>query len=87
MLIPISKHCVENHICILKQILSKECIIPRFNVFKKITSNIYDETIKHDGGNNADYIPQLSRVNSDQYGISICTIDGQRLTCQIPFTT
>ena len=28
--------------------------------------------------NYQNYIPQLSRVNSDQYGISICTIDGQR---------
>ena len=72
------KYCVENHICILKQILSKDCIIPRFNVFCDKIKDIYDETIKHDDGNNADYIPQLSRVNSDQYGISICTIDGQR---------
>ena len=52
------KHCVENHICILKQILSKECIIPRFNIFCNKIKNIYDETIKHEDGNNANYIPQ-----------------------------
>ena len=58
--------------------MSKDCIIPRFNVFCDKIKDIYDETIKHEDGNNANYIPQLSRVNSDQYGISICTIDGQR---------
>ena len=29
-------------------------------------------------GHNADYNPQLKRVNPEQYGISVCTIDGQR---------
>ena len=72
------KYCVENHICILKQILSRECIIPRFDIFCDKIKDIYEKTIKHEEGHNADYIPQLSRVNSDQYGISICTIDGQR---------
>ena len=27
------KYCTENHICILKQILKGECIIPKFNIF------------------------------------------------------
>ena len=27
------KYCVENHICILKKILTQDCIIPRFNEF------------------------------------------------------
>lgn len=35
-------------------------------------------TINNKEGNNANYIPQLSRVNSEQYGISVCTINGQR---------
>ena len=72
------KHCVENHICILKQILTRDCIIPRFDEFTDKIKDIYNETIEHSDGNNADYIPQLSRVNPEQYGISICTIDGQR---------
>ena len=72
------KYCVENHICILKQILQNECIIPRFNNFIASIEEIYNETLSCRGGHNADYIPQLSRVNPEQYGISVCSIDGQR---------
>ena len=72
------KCCLENHIYIIKQILQNECIIPRFNEFCNLIDEIYKETLPCIDGKNADYIPQLSRVNSDQYGISICSIDGQR---------
>ena len=27
----------------------------------------------------ADYIPQLAKQNPDHFGLSICTVDGQRL--------
>ena len=72
------KYCVENHICILKKILTQDCIIPRFNEFCDEIKIIYEKTLSCNEGKNADYIPQLSRVNPEQYGISVCSIDGQR---------
>lgn len=72
------EHCVENHICILKKILQNESIIPQFSTFTNIIDEIYEESKKEISGKNADYIPQLSRINPEQFGISICTIDGQR---------
>ena len=62
------EHCVENHICILKKILQNESIIPQFGTFTNIIDEIYEESKKEISGKNADYIPQLSRINPEQFG-------------------
>ena len=72
------KYCIENHICILKQIFRSESIIPDFHTFTTHIQSIYDQSLLNTGGKNTDYIPQLDKVNPEQYGVSICTIDGQR---------
>ena len=72
------KYCIDNHICILKKIFQKDLIIPQFKLFTDKITEIYNDTLKYKNGKSADYIPQLARVNPEQYGISICTIDGQR---------
>ena len=62
--------------------INKNLIIPIFDEFTDKIKDIYNETIEHSDGNNTDYIPQLrcpsSPLHPEQYGISICTMNGQR---------
>ena len=71
-------HCIENNINLLQKIFQRKLIIPKFTEFTNHIKSIYETTLECKDGNNADYIPQLARVNSEHYGISVCTIDGQR---------
>ncbi|MEM7617171.1 MAG: glutaminase A [Pseudomonadota bacterium] len=70
---------IGHNITIIEKIITKNLVIPEFAEFRKDIENIYLETKKIDSGALADYIPQLARVNPDQYAVSICTIDGQFL--------
>jgi glutaminase len=65
---------------LVKKSLSKNLVIPDFESFCKEIETIFSETIKNTSGKVADYIPQLARVNPDQFAISICTVDGQRFS-------
>lgn len=71
-------YCIENHISVLSKILRRELIIHNFPKFCSHIDDIYNKILPLQGGKVADYIPQLSRVNPDQCGVSICSIDGQR---------
>ena len=46
------------------------------NIKKYITS-IYHELKDNNNGKVADYIPELSKVNPNNFGISVCTIKGE----------
>ena len=73
---------------ILNKALSSNNIIPEFPDFCKEIAKIYKKLLPVRGGLNAQYIPQLARVNPEYLGISICTVDGQRLSIgdvDIPF--
>jgi glutaminase len=65
---------------LVKKSLSKNLVIPDFEGFCKEIEIIFNETIKNTSGKVADYIPQLARVNPNQFAISICTVDGQRFS-------
>lgn len=53
-------------------------IVPEFECFCREIDKIYDATSLDTSGNVASYIPELANVDPELYGISLCTIDGQR---------
>ena len=63
---------------LLNKTLGSKLIIPDFQEFRGEIEKIWEDLKTVRGGKNADYIPQLSRVNPNYLGISVCTVDGQR---------
>ena len=89
-LVSVEEFKEASHSCalLLNKALSANMIIPDFQGFCSEIKNIWEDLKKCRGGKNADYIPQLSRVNPNYLGISVCTIDGQRCSfgdTDIPF--
>lgn len=49
-----------------------------FEEIKDVITDIYNSTKTNKDGHVASYIPQLSKVNPDLFGISICTVNGEQ---------
>ena len=64
----------------LPKTLEGRIIIRNFSKFTKDMKTIFQQVRKHTGGDVARYIPQLAKVNPDQFGLSICSIDAQKLS-------
>ena len=63
---------------LIKKALSGELVIPKFDQFTEELEEIFNKVKENKTGAVADYIPQLKKVSSEKFGVSICTIDGQR---------
>ncbi|XP_037101155.1 glutaminase kidney isoform, mitochondrial-like [Syngnathus acus] len=72
------RRCVGNNIMLLTKAFRKMFIIPDFQVFTQKINEMYDSAQRQDGGQVANYIPQLAKFSPDLWGASLCTIDGQR---------
>ena len=69
--------------------LRHQLVIPDFRGFTAKIDEIFNESRKISTGKNADYIPQLARMKSNHFGMSLCTVDGQRHSLgesQVKFT-
>ncbi|XP_056128759.1 glutaminase kidney isoform, mitochondrial-like [Lampris incognitus] len=72
------RKCVGNNIFLLTQAFKKKFIIPDFVEFTKQINELYESAQRQEGGQVADYIPQLAKFSPDLWGVSLCTVDGQR---------
>uniref|UniRef100_A0A8C5AS42 glutaminase n=3 Tax=Gadus morhua TaxID=8049 RepID=A0A8C5AS42_GADMO len=70
--------CVEGNLLLLIQAFRKKFIIPEFDAFAKKINEIYKTVEKQRDGHVADYIPHLAKFSPDLWGVSLCTVDGQR---------
>ena len=80
--------CIHESCEIVFQALEGEFIIPEFQPFVAKIKNIFDDCKLVTSGKVADYIPQLARMNPNYWGVSVCTVDGQRFSIgdtKIPF--
>ncbi len=69
---------IRPNILLVEQALQGNMIIPDFQAFSSRIQAIYEQTSENRTGEVASYIPQLARVDPNRFGVSLCTIDGQR---------
>lgn len=69
---------ISSSIDVVERAIQGNMIIPDFSTFTKDVERIFTETLENKDGAVADYIPQLGRVDPEQFAVSICTVDGQR---------
>ncbi|XP_036389763.1 glutaminase kidney isoform, mitochondrial-like [Megalops cyprinoides] len=72
------KKCAGSNIILLTQAFRKKFIIPDFEAFVSNINRIYESAQRQEGGQVADYIPQLAKFSPSLWGVSLCTVDGQR---------
>ncbi|MFD8033612.1 glutaminase A [Streptomyces sp. NPDC059717] len=63
---------------VLTKALKGDFVIPDFGSLQQEIAEIYEGLRHANEGRVADYIPQLGRVDPEQFGIALCTVDGQR---------
>ncbi|MBU6452279.1 MAG: glutaminase A [Cyanobacteria bacterium REEB67] len=63
---------------LFENVLSGQLAIPQFAEFSQAVAKIFEKVEANHEGHLANYIPQLERVSPDKFGLSICSIDGQR---------
>ncbi|EPB77516.1 glutaminase A [Ancylostoma ceylanicum] len=74
------KECVACSLELVSQALQNNLVIPSWHTFVDQIRIFYQECAEIRDGSVATYIPQLARQSPDQWGVSICTVDGQRVS-------
>jgi len=83
------KKIIKDNIVIMRKALFDDFVIQEFSAFCAVVDEIYWACRANTGGQASAYLPQLSRLSKDMWGVALCTIDGQRHAIgdvDIPFT-
>ncbi|XP_047656116.1 glutaminase kidney isoform, mitochondrial isoform X2 [Tachysurus fulvidraco] len=72
------RKCASSHIVLFTQAFQKKFIIPDFLTFASNINQLYYNAQTEQGGQVANYIPQLAKFSPDLWGVSLCTVNGQR---------
>ncbi|MBS7540863.1 glutaminase A [Ancylobacter lacus] len=72
---------IGDELLTVSRIFRRQLIIPDWQDFCHAIRGIYDEVAPDRSGANADYIPILRDADPEKWGVSICSIDGQRFSC------
>ncbi|KAG7478246.1 hypothetical protein MATL_G00077860 [Megalops atlanticus] len=72
------RKCASSSLVLLTQAFRKKFIIPDFEAFTSNINQIYHTVQRQEEGHVADYIPHLAKFSPELWGVSLCTVDGQR---------
>jgi len=74
------KFVLSGNLPLLIKIFRNDLVIPEFASFCESVTTLYQKLKNNFTGEPAGYIPQLARMPKEKWGISICTVDGQRFS-------
>lgn len=80
---------IAPNLVLISRAFRHQFIIPDWAGFTKHIEDFYWKCKTNTEGKVASYIPQLARMNPEYWGVSVCTIDGQRFSIgetTMPFT-
>ncbi|MFM0739309.1 glutaminase A [Paraburkholderia xenovorans] len=63
---------------LFQRVAEDSLVIPNWDQFSVSVQGIVTDISKLTGGKVASYIPELARVPAEKFGLSLCTVDGQR---------
>merc|ERR1719336_191137 len=69
---------IKENPSLISKAFKGQLVIPDFESFTKDITQIYERCKDNRSGKPAGYIPQLARGDPEKWGVSLCTIDGQR---------